>query len=348
MACYKENINKFNYKCMKNFKKITEGCLVAFIVTSLVWFSFGIARADNSSGSGSPDSSTGGSSSSVDSSSASSGSSGSPDSSTGGSSSSDHGVGSGLSPEVEREHASAVSGSSAIEMQIQSLEKSREAATSSEAVRMLDKQIKALELQNERLHQLSSILDDSRDISSGDVSKVLSSIGTSSRDLEREQKDLEHYTMPLIGTSTATDTSVNVLNNFITYGSRTSIGLGEGERAGVVSSFVTAFGRLPSSGTDWADVLKIASGRTPMMTSSSSESRAEELFNKVYHRTPDLTDAHDKAAVGVMAYGLRPDHRNLSSEQTAIATFKRIYERRPTTAIDWNEVRAIAYSGAIR
>ena len=49
-----------------------------------------------------------------------------------------------------------------------------------------------------------------------------------------------------------------------------------------------------------------------------------------------------------MAYGLRTATRNLNSEKAAIKSFKAIFGKAPTTASDWDAVRAIAYSGAKR
>ena len=61
-----------------------------------------------------------------------------------------------------------------------------------------------------------------------------------------------------------------------------------------------------------------------------------------------MNQANDKAAVNIMAYGLRPAQRNMNSEKTAILSFKYIFKKTPSTAQDWDEVRAIAYSGAKR
>jgi len=49
-----------------------------------------------------------------------------------------------------------------------------------------------------------------------------------------------------------------------------------------------------------------------------------------------------------MAYGLRPQPRNINSENEAIGFFKLIFDKDPTSASDWDVVRAIAYSGATR
>jgi hypothetical protein len=61
-----------------------------------------------------------------------------------------------------------------------------------------------------------------------------------------------------------------------------------------------------------------------------------------------MKQANDNAAVNIMAYGLRPAQRNTASEKTAILSFKYIFKKTPSTAQDWDIVRAIAYSGARR
>ena len=138
------------------------------------------------------------------------------------------------------------------------------------------------------------------------------------------------------------------LTNFITYGSAGTQGLGSGERAGVINSFMAAFGKLPQTDTDWQDVVKIANGRWPNQRNTDAENRAGVNFNKIYLRDYDMADANDNAAITVMAYGLRPANRNLDSEKAAIRIFKNIYGYNPEKATAWDVVRAIAYSGATR
>ncbi len=135
---------------------------------------------------------------------------------------------------------------------------------------------------------------------------------------------------------------------FISYGTRESLALGEGERAGVINSFREAFGRLPKTQKDWEDVMKIGSGRWPEQRSELAEQRARLVFSEVYLRQPDMSNPNDAAAVVIMSYGLRSDNRNLDSEKVALNIFKKIYNRLAQSAVDWDIVRAIAYSGATR
>jgi parallel beta-helix repeat protein len=136
--------------------------------------------------------------------------------------------------------------------------------------------------------------------------------------------------------------------DFIHSGTPTTLKLGAGERAGVISSFQSAFNRLPTSNLDWQDVIKIGNGRWPTQRSAIAEAKAKVNFKKIYLRQPNLANAHDSSAIAIMAYGLRPAQRNLASEIAAAKSFRFAYHRAPTTAREWDIVRAIAYSGAKR
>ena len=111
---------------------------------------------------------------------------------------------------------------------------------------------------------------------------------------------------------------------------------------------MAAFSKVPKSADDWSDVIKVANGRWPTQRSETAEIKSYEAFRKIYLREPDRNNAHDDAAVTVIAYGLRPANRNTDSEKAAILIFKAIYNYNPAGATDWDIVRAIAYSGAVR
>ncbi len=138
------------------------------------------------------------------------------------------------------------------------------------------------------------------------------------------------------------------LTNFIAYGSPATKKLGWGERAGVINSFRSAFGKIPETESDWQDIVKIANGRWTNQRNDEAENSANLAFKKVYLRSPDRSNPHDDAAVTIIAYGLRPMKRNLDSERAAIRIFASIYGNNPSSVTDWDVVRAIAYSGAIR
>jgi chitodextrinase len=136
--------------------------------------------------------------------------------------------------------------------------------------------------------------------------------------------------------------------DFIHTGTPTTLKLGAGERAGSIASFNSAFGKMPTTNADWQDVIKIGNGRWTTQTSAAAEARAKISFKKIYLRAPNMINVKDNAAVTVMAYGLRPAARNTKSERAAINSFKYIFHKTPVSAIDWDIVRAIAYSGAKR
>jgi hypothetical protein len=163
-----------------------------------------------------------------------------------------------------------------------------------------------------------------------------------------EANSLIKYQIILSQDSKITATEKTAINDFIVYGTPATQNLGSGERAGVINSYFQAYGKLPNSETEWSDVIKIANGRWPSERSTSSENQAKIEFKKVYGRNPLLTDSADQNAIMIIAYGLIPSQRNLASEIIAIKTFRYYYQHTPVSALAWNIVRAIAYSGAKR
>lgn len=135
---------------------------------------------------------------------------------------------------------------------------------------------------------------------------------------------------------------------FIREGTPTTKKLGAGERAGVINSYYQAFNKLPKTLEYWSDIIKIANGRWPKEMSKAAENKAKIEFKKVYKREAEMSKPNDNAAVSVMAYGLRPAKRNTNSEKAGSKIFKAIYKKSPQTALEWDIVRAIAYSGAKR
>ena len=196
--------------------------------------------------------------------------------------------------------------------------------------------------------QLNQILIDATAVYSENIENILAN-ASSGRDAKKEKNTLDKYIKELtkaIKNLTATDN--NRLNFFITYGTVGTKILGAGERAGVLNSYKAAFGKLPKTETEWQDAIKIAGGRWPSERNAAAETKAKASFKKIYGREANMDNQNDNAAVTVMAYGLRPANRNLNSEKAAILAFKYFLKRTPTTAVDWDIVRAIAYSGAKR
>ncbi|MFH1522333.1 MAG: hypothetical protein ABIE43_00765 [Patescibacteria group bacterium] len=194
---------------------------------------------------------------------------------------------------------------------------------------------------------LEQMAADAEAVVTGDVNQIIAEMGVE-RDAASEASYNETIVAKVVEGSGVTAEVRNTITSFVTYGTPATKVLGAGERAGVVNSFQAALGKLPTTSSDWNDVIKIANGRWPTQRSTAAEDRATVNFKKIYLREPNRTNANDDAAVTVMAYGLRPAGRNMDSEKAGIKHFKGIYGYNPEAATAWDVVRAIAYSGAIR
>lgn len=135
---------------------------------------------------------------------------------------------------------------------------------------------------------------------------------------------------------------------FIKNGTLRTRSLGYGERTAVLNSYKSSFDKLPKSVLEWEDVIKISNGRWPNERSEDAEAEAERLFQEIYLRKAEKSKSHDNSALKIIAYGLRPQNRNMDSEKFSIQIFEKIFKHIPSSALDWDVVRAIAYSGAVR
>ncbi|MFH1564959.1 MAG: putative Ig domain-containing protein [bacterium] len=215
---------------------------------------------------------------------------------------------------------------------------------------ILDKyEVKVLGVEfDEREVQLADIAQDANDVYDGNVVLTLANTD-SKRDFKAESDGYKDYTSKLTsGAVGLSSNNIYAITNFVVYGTKTTQTLGVGERAGVINSYKSAFGKLPSSQAEWEDVVKIANGRWPSETNSAAEVKAKEEFKKIYKKEANMANPNDNAAVTVIAYGLRPSDRNLGNEKIAANFFKAIFKYNPASATDWDIVRAIAYSGATR
>lgn len=199
-----------------------------------------------------------------------------------------------------------------------------------------------------RAIQLNKIINEAGYVWKGDASVIAGNMAAN-RNPKAEVSGYNKYTSSLIsGISGLEQFNIYALTNFIIYGTETTEILGAGERAGVLNSYKSAFGKLPKTENEWQDAVKIANGRWPSEKSEAALNKGKKEFKKVYLREPDMNNPNDNAAVTVITYGLRPDSRNLDSEKAGILTFKHIYGYNPSSATDWDIARAIAYSGAVR
>jgi len=135
---------------------------------------------------------------------------------------------------------------------------------------------------------------------------------------------------------------------FVNSGTETTKRIGSGERAGAINSYFYAFNVFPQSEADWQDVIKIANGRWTAKKSKEAENKASATFEKVYLRKANRNNRHDDAALTILAYGLRPANRNMDSEKTALRIYQTIFKNIPVSAQNWDIMRAISYSGAVR
>ena len=199
--------------------------------------------------------------------------------------------------------------------------------------------------------QITNINQTSQSLAQGNTNELLSQINqlrNQVREQETQIKYLQNLTTELSRISATMQTAVNT---FITYGvDDNTKRLGEGERAAVINSYQSAYGKLPNSESELNDVIKIANGRWPSITNFNAENRAKAEFKNIYKREANMNNSNDNAAVTIMAYGLRQraENRNLNSESAGLKIFRGIYGRIPQSTNDWNILQAITYSGATR
>ena len=195
--------------------------------------------------------------------------------------------------------------------------------------------------------RLITINNDANAIESGGDALLANT--ESIRNISAEKQVSDKYTKSLLANIKGfVKDAVYKITNFITYGTKTTQKLGQGERASVLSSYKEAFEKLPNKKDEWIDVLKISNGRWPTETNLKAEERAQIQFAKIYKRSPNMDNPKDVAAINIMTYGIRSSQRNTNSEISAINAFKSIYKKAPSNNSEWNIVRAIAYSGASR
>ncbi len=199
--------------------------------------------------------------------------------------------------------------------------------------------------------QIKKIEKKAEQLSNNQFDTILAELEALRNLVKEQQNQISYLKDLLVGVSGITEAMRSSINNFITYGvDDNTEKLGEGERAAVMYSFKSAFGKLPENESDLADAIKIANGRWPSVKSEEAEDSAKANFRFIYKRDADMNNAKDNAAVTIMAYGLRQkaSNRNLESEKRGIQIFEALFDRAPTSTEDWNIMQAITYSGATR
>lgn len=178
--------------------------------------------------------------------------------------------------------------------------------------------------------------------SSKDISKILAPVKVR-RDAKLENRVLKDYVGYIVKDNRDTGSYGRAIVFFVAYGTPSTRRLSLGERAGVIDSYERAFGRLPITAGDWADLIRIADTVRPASTSVQAEAQAKLTFRKIYGREP--LNPSDRLAIYYLAYGLRPAKQDAARERAAISRFKKIYGYAPLYAEHWDIVRALAYSG---
>ncbi|MDO8505761.1 MAG: YCF48-related protein [bacterium] len=195
---------------------------------------------------------------------------------------------------------------------------------------------------------LDQMQTDATIVNGGNQSTLLVSLGYASVAMcQMSESEAGLRVDRVFGTGVLNSVRASIIN-FTACGTVSTLHLGAGERLGVVNSYKSAFERLPTTIEHWFDITKISNGRFPGESSKQAEFSAQTRFRSVYLRNANISQQNDNAAINIMAYGLRPLPRNLTSESAAISIYKKIFGRTPLSATEWDALRAIAYSGAVR
>lgn len=199
--------------------------------------------------------------------------------------------------------------------------------------------------------QIKDIKETAELLSNDKLDAILGELKQLRSQVKEQESELKYMRKLTQDFSELSEKMQEKLNAFVTYGvDANSSKLGEGERAAVLNSYKAAFQALPEDEQGLEDVIKIVNGRFPNQRSGVAEKQAKKTFQDIFKRVANMNNEKDKAAIMVMAYGLRQaaGNRKLESEQRGIATFKNIYNALPSTTEEWNAMQAITYSGAIR
>ncbi|MCC7357059.1 hypothetical protein IT408_00960 [Candidatus Uhrbacteria bacterium] len=172
---------------------------------------------------------------------------------------------------------------------------------------------------------------------------IVTALGTA-RDTNLEQLFLTRL-VSRIAPPEATDGEKSAINNFTTYGTRSNVRLGAGERAGVVDSFRAIYGHVPKSDCEWQEAIRIANSKAPSKLNPEREQAAGILFKKIYRRDADRAQEKDNKTILIMSYGIRSQIRDLNIERAAIRSFRRIFGKVPSNATEWDTMRGMAYGG---
>jgi len=176
-----------------------------------------------------------------------------------------------------------------------------------------------------------------------DVRTILGHLGVNRNEAMEEKYNKE--LTPRVVPADISPEHLAAIQNFVNYGTKSNVRLGQGERAGAVNSFRAIYKRVPANECDWQNVIKIADTKMPYDLSAGREEEVLKTFKEIYGYDYDSNNLLERIAHKVMSYGVRPQIRDLDAEYTAAKVFYRIYGKFPTTASEWDANRALAYSG---
>ena len=128
---------------------------------------------------------------------------------------------------------------------------------------------------------LAQLTNDAVTVASGSVNDVIAIMGVA-RNTAAEDNYGKTVVAGIVKGAGATAAVSNTITNFVTYGTPATKILGGGERAGVVNSYLSAFGKLPTTIEEWNDVIKIANGRWPSARSEAKEAKAKTSVKNIY------------------------------------------------------------------
>jgi hypothetical protein len=192
--------------------------------------------------------------------------------------------------------------------------------------------------------KISSIIAEAREIVAKGFDATLKKLGIK-RNTSTEKTVAKTYANVLAKTVSANTATKQTITDFITYGTEQTAKLSKDDRAKVTTTYKNVFGKLPTTETQWADLIRIAKGETPETKNAKAETDAAKEFKKIYGRVAKTTNAADKKAIDMIAYGLLSTTKNAKAEKTATDLFKKIYKHAPKTDKEIIIARAMAYSG---
>ncbi|KKR07584.1 MAG: hypothetical protein UT32_C0009G0045 [Parcubacteria group bacterium GW2011_GWC2_39_14] len=140
----------------------------------------------------------------------------------------------------------------------------------------------------------------------------------------------------------------NWVVDYLAYGNSTrTLAMSARERKGILEDFISIYGNLPKTESDWKALAEIAAGKVTPKRVIAQEVKAIKEFFKIFKKTVNFKDKTNESFVHKLSYRMRVDQRNLAKEQTALTKFIKVYQKKPWDGYAWSIVRALAYSGIL-